>query len=421
VDLAEGIPALEAEPGVASVLVVYWWGGLPLGSHELAADELPLPAAALAPIALRAIAPAIGEGVLPHGFRATLPVCGARMPEDTAPDARTLIGLAAPLAAFVRRQQAAAAVAQRLSLVICTRDRPVELARCLESVFAGSVPFGEVVAVDNAPTTDATREVVARFPDAVYVREPRPGLSVARNAGVRATTGEIVAFTDDDAIVHRDWAARLALAFGEPRIMAVTGLVLPAALDSDAQVAFEQEIGGFGRGFRPLVFDAAFLARMRGHGAPVWRIGAGANMALRREAFAHVGFFDERLGAGAAGCSEDSEMWYRLLAAGHSCRYEPTAVVHHFHRGDWDGLSRQMRAYMKGHVVALFVQYWRHGHAGNLRRIFVTLPRIYASVVGRGMWRGFGVRGRLVAAEIAGCVAGIAASVRLRVTGRHRQ
>src|SRR5438034_287760 len=79
----------------------------------------------------------------------------------------------------------------------------------------------------------------------------------------------------------------------------------------------------------------------RDRGVPVWRIGCGANMAFRRAAFAKVGLFDTRLGAGASGCSEDSELWYRLLATGGVCHYEPSAVVYHYHRSDWSSLRRQ--------------------------------------------------------------------------------
>ena len=107
-------------------------------------------------------------------------------------------------------------------------------------------------------------------------------------------------------------------------------------------------------------------------GPQVWRIGAGANMAFRRAVFDRVGGFDERLGAGAAGCSEDSELWYRILAGGGVCLYEPRAVVDHHHRADWRALRTQMRAYMRGHVVALLIQHARFGDRGNLYRLFVT-------------------------------------------------
>jgi GT2 family glycosyltransferase len=97
-------------------------------------------------------------------------------------------------------------------------------------------------------------------------------------------------------------------------------------------------------------------------------------MAFRRDAFHRVGLFDERLGAGASGCSEDSELWYRLLAEGHRCRYWPSAVVLHHHRADWESLRQQTYSYMRGHVAALFVQFERYGHWGNIYRAFVALP-----------------------------------------------
>jgi hypothetical protein len=66
---------------------------------------------------------------------------------------------------------------------------------------------------------------------------------------------------------------------------------------------------GFGRGYRRMDFSSVFFESDRLRGCPVWEIGAGANMAFRREVFEKVGLFDERLDVGAAGCSGDSEFW----------------------------------------------------------------------------------------------------------------
>jgi cellulose synthase/poly-beta-1,6-N-acetylglucosamine synthase-like glycosyltransferase len=106
---------------------------------------------------------------------------------------------------------------------------------------------------------------------------------------------------------------------------------------------------------------------------------------------AHNGLFDERLGAGAAGCSEDSEFWYRMLAAGMSIIYEPRAVVWHSHRTDRQAFRSQMKQYMRGHVAALLVQYEKHRHVGNLRRLFLSVPLYYfqrlKSTLRMGDWR----------------------------------
>jgi hypothetical protein len=100
------------------------------------------------------------------------------------------------------------------------------------------------------------------------------------------------------------------------------------------------------------------------------------------DAFVHrlqSGGFEERLDVGAAGCSGDSEFWNRILHTGGVCRYEPGAVIYHFHRRTVEGLRAQIRAYMRGHIAALLVQYERTGERGNLRRIYRSLPGWYLS------------------------------------------
>jgi cellulose synthase/poly-beta-1,6-N-acetylglucosamine synthase-like glycosyltransferase len=229
--------------------------------------------------------------------------------------------------------------------------------------------------VDNAPGSGLTSQAARAFRDVRYLAESRGGLSVARNTAIENAVGEPVAFTDDDATVHPDWLRRLIEGFTGPEVMAVTGLVLPEELATESQVVFEKALGGFNHGYRSMSFGRRFFEEGKGIATPVWKIGAGANMALRRQAYDIVGPVDERLGAGATGCSEDSESWYRLLAFGWECRYQPSAVVFHCHRADRLSLERQARDYVQGHVAALFVQFSRFGHWGNLRRALIALPR----------------------------------------------
>ncbi len=292
-----------------------------------------------------------------------------------------------------------------VSLVICTRDRPKDLARCLASLPEQTRAPDEVIVVDNASLTrDA--EDICRGAGVRYVREERPGLDIARNTGGRASGSEIVAYTDDDVVLHPWWLERLVAAFDGPEVWAVTGLVLPAELATPAQWHFER-FWGFGRGFQRIDFDTAFLEAHKAYGCPTWLIGAGASMAFRRTAFEHAGFFDERLDVGAAGCSGDSEFWHRILCAGGTCRYEPSVVAFHYHRRDWAGLRKQIRAYMRGHSAALLVQYERSGRAGNLRRLFVSFPQLYA----RRMIKRIALRGDasdlLMWEEITGLLSGI--------------
>jgi glycosyltransferase involved in cell wall biosynthesis len=292
-----------------------------------------------------------------------------------------------------------------VSLVICTRDRPQALARCLASLPRQTRQPDEIVVVDNASLTGETQQV-CRKAGVRYVREDRPGLDIARNTGAQASKSEIVAYTDDDVVLHPWWLERMTGAFDAAHIWAVTGLVLPAELATQAQWHFER-YWGFGRGFQRKDFGPDFLEANGRHGCPTWLIGAGASMAFRRSAFARAGFFDERLDVGAAGCSGDSEFWHRLLCAGGTCRYEPSVVAFHYHRRDWRGLSKQIRAYMRGHSAALLVQYERSGRQGNLRRLFVSFPQLYARrLLKRALSKSDGAD-LLMGEEIAGLLSGI--------------
>jgi GT2 family glycosyltransferase/SAM-dependent methyltransferase len=369
VDLRRGLGELmERAHGGRDVYAVLWWDDLPLGARELTRAQL-ASRATTASLVAEAVAPAVADRVVGPGlFRPEKP----GDPTGPPPGLERILTVGSPLSAL-RPEPPAGPRPADVSVVVATRRRAGTLARLLDSIAALAGPPAEVIVVDNGPD-EATRAVVEGRPFATYVAEPRPGLSVARNAGVRRAQGAIVAFTDDDAVVDTRWLERLCAGFESAAVTAVTGLVLPLSLDSSVQVLFERGLGWFAHGFRRRTFDAEFFARTRSSGAPVWAIGAGVNLAVRREAFERLGFFDERLGAGASGCSEDSELLYRILADGGECLYRPDAVVRHDHRAEMRGLERQVHDYVRGHVSALFVQFARYRHRGDLRRAFLTMP-----------------------------------------------
>jgi glycosyltransferase involved in cell wall biosynthesis len=228
-----------------------------------------------------------------------------------------------------------------VSVVICTRDRPRLLAGCLESLQRIDPPPGEVLVVDNAPSSAETADVASAH-RVRYVVEPKVGLNRARNRGWETATGAVVAYVDDDARANRWLATALAQTFVAPEVGAVTGLVLPAELASYPQVAFERVEGGMGKGFERQVFH--------GKTAPVglesFRLGVGTNMAFRREVLGAIGGFDERIGVGTVtrgAC--DLDALDRVLSAGYAIVYEPRALVRHIHRRDRRGLIGQMRDY----------------------------------------------------------------------------
>jgi GT2 family glycosyltransferase len=292
-----------------------------------------------------------------------------------------------------------------ISLVICTRDRPIPLAACLSALSGQSVRPREVIVVDNASQTGETRDVVIAS-GATYLREDRPGLDFARNAGAMAARGAIVAYTDDDVVLHPRWLERMAAAFDDPAIAVVTGLVLPAELETEAQRLFEFH-WSFGRGYERIDFGAEFFARGHAGACPTWEIGAGASMAFRREVLERIGYFDERLDVGQSGCSGDSEAWHRVLAAGYTCRYEPGIAAFHYHRREMKDLARQIRAYMRGHSSSVLVQFGTTRRKGNLIHIFRDLPRNYFWRLRQRVKEGRSDHNRLLRYEIAGFFSGI--------------
>jgi len=296
--------------------------------------------------------------------------------------------------------------AVRLSVVICTRHRPQSLYKCLQSLLSGPDTEFELIVVDNAPENDETLLVAKQFAQVRYVREDRKGLDIARNTGARTATGDIIAYTDDDVLIPQNWITNLKACFTDPLIMAVTGLVIPTSLDTRAQYTFEKK-WGFNKGYLPKRFNHRYFLDHLEYGVPAWDIGAGANMAFRKEAFQVAGLFDERLDVGASGCSGDSEMWHRILAEGWDCYYVPELFVYHEHRSTEEGLRKQLFGYMRGHVSALLVQYENYQHPGELKRLRQGLPRYYLQRLIQWIKGNKEEYIRHIITEIRGCKSGI--------------
>jgi GT2 family glycosyltransferase/SAM-dependent methyltransferase len=409
-DLADGLPRLDGGDAHEIVLTL-WWRELPLGTVALPAGGVP--ARVLAERIAAAIARPVAGRVGGAGFEGADPAAGVPLP-DSPPSVEALLALEDPLGRLAATAPPDAPDTAQVSAAICTRARPDDLARCLASIAAGAPGPGEVLVIDNAPSP-ATRAVAERA-GARWIAEPRPGLSAARNRALREAAGAVLAFVDDDVEVHPGWLGPLVAPFADPAVAATTGLVLPAELETSAQLRFERVLGGFARGFERLRYGPGFVRPADGSAPAVWKIGAGANMAVRTSALRAVGLYDERLGAGAAGCSEDSELWYRLLAAGSDCRYEPASVAFHHHRRDEAALAHQAHEYLRGHVAALFVQYARHRRRGDLGRALHELPAWLARSALAELWRA-GVRrlhatpaqpARPMRAELRGYLRGLA-------------
>jgi glycosyltransferase involved in cell wall biosynthesis len=219
----------------------------------------------------------------------------------------------------------------KVTVVLCTCNRCSSLPTALDSVAAQLLPDSvnwEVVVVDNN-STDQTREVAGgyclKYPDRFrYVFEPQQGLSRARNAGICAARGEIVAFIDDDVIAEPTWLMNLTASLQDRKWAGAGGRIVPPqdfTPPAWLTVGGETDLVG---ALLPL-FDLGDQAR------EMKRPPYGTNMAFRKEMFDKHGIF--RTDLGRCGSSllmgEDTEFGNRLMSAGECLRYEPLAVVEH--------------------------------------------------------------------------------------------
>ena len=243
-----------------------------------------------------------------------------------------------------------------ITVVICTRNRTALLKTALASVLACDYPDFDVVVVDNASDDTATVEYVESLSEPrVQVRvEPVPGLAVARNTGIRAARGKVVAFTDDDVVVDRMWLRRLGEAFAtDSSIGCVTGLVVSGELRTPAQSVFEKLVQKQAQWSSKLTRESFDIARPP-PGNPLFPFqvglyGTGANLALPRAVLKKLGGFDDGLGIGSpAGGGEDIDMFLRVITAGHRLVYEPAAIIWHRPHPDMSALENEVRTYALG-------------------------------------------------------------------------
>ena len=216
-------------------------------------------------------------------------------------------------------------MAASVSIIICTRDRAESLRQTLESLSKCQVPadlMAELVVVDNGSTDHTQAIVEASVFDGSPVRrvsEQAPGLSRARNAGLRATSSDVILFTDDDVRVPDGW---------------ISGMCRPILAGEADAVA-----GGvhFPADYEPRLSEEPFRSR-RSWLASTENIDphepdsfVGANMAFSRQVVEALGEFDPQLGAGALGFCEESLFAYRLIDAGWRIKTAlNVSVEHHF-------------------------------------------------------------------------------------------
>lgn len=238
----------------------------------------------------------------------------------------------------------AAADAPIVSVILATRNRPHDVARCLPSVLACDYPRFEVIIADQS-TDDATEAIAAAQSDSRmrYLRLGSTGKSRALNVALPAAEGDVIAFTDDDCSVPVDWLWRSVSALNTaPHVGIVFGAL--EAIPHDPDMTFVPA-------FQPRAYR-----QLQGRTGRRTQSGLGGNMIVRRAVFDAIGQYDEILGAGGLFPScEDADINDRALAAGFAVIHDPTNSVLHWGGREYadDSAQRLIRGYFAGQGALL--------------------------------------------------------------------
>jgi GT2 family glycosyltransferase len=198
---------------------------------------------------------------------------------------------------------------KRISVVIPHLNQPDFLNRCLTSLRDGTRQPDEVFVVDNGSAA-LPHNICDRFEGVTLLSEATPGPGPARNCGVAASTGDILAFIDADCLAHPDWLATIeATLTSDPRAEILGGDVRIAYNDPDQLTVLE-------------AYESIYAYRMDRYIAREGFTGTG-NLAMHRRVMQAVGPF------GGLDVAEDRDWGQRATRAGHDLRYVPAMKVYH--------------------------------------------------------------------------------------------
>lgn len=228
-----------------------------------------------------------------------------------------------------------------VSVVVCGYNAAATLEECLQSLTRCSYPNLDVIVCDDG-STDETAAIARRFTDFRLLELPHGGLSVARNAGIEASAGDIVAFLDADAICHPEWPFHLVLSMEGETIGASGGPNLPTRRARFVERAVSACPGN------PI---HVLVADDRAEHVP------GCNMAFKKDALGAVHWFDPVY----TSAGDDVDVCWKILEKGYEIAFSPAAQVRHHRRDTVGGYLRQQRGYGKAERIL----WTRHPHRFN--------------------------------------------------------
>jgi len=215
-----------------------------------------------------------------------------------------------------------------ISVIVPVLNRENDIGRCINSLLALDYPSFEIIVVDNG-STDKTRDIISRYPVKMVVEQKR-GAYAARNTGIRLAEGEIIAFTDSDCVVDKDWLKNLVKNYSDEKVGGVGGHLLPYKPDN----IIEEFLS-----FSPLrIFHSSETVVIQRE-ANRFLSGAlgSANMSYRKKVLEEVGGFCEDF---TVFCGSYDLCW-RIQKTGYEVIYEPRAIAYHKLRGSLSQLVKQ--------------------------------------------------------------------------------
>src|SRR6516162_871452 len=267
----------------------------------------------------------------------------------------------------------------RVSVVVCAYNAERTIHRCLASLAALNYPDYEVILVNDG-SRDRTLEIAESYDFCRIISQPNKGLSVARNVGAEAASGEIVAYTDSDCVADPDWLNYLVAKMEVSNLAACGGPNFPPPENALVPAVVAVAPGG---PTHVLISDE------------VAEHIAGCNMAFAREVLMRLGGFDPVYRA----AGDDVDICWRFQDAGFVIGFSPVAVVWHFRRNTVSAYCNQQRGYGKAEALVYAKHPFRFnlfGQAKWLGRIYGDLsaslllsrrPVIYSGVFGRGLFQ----------------------------------
>ena len=281
----------------------------------------------------------------------------------------------------------------KISVIIVTLNRPDCVRRCLDCLFNQS-PRPEQIIVVDASSDDRTRQAVGEFPGVAYLRNDNGygRMTASRNIGLKAATGEIIAFLDDDAFAYPGWLENVRVTYTDETIGAVGGRALNN--QPGEEVLGVNEIGRL----KPNGLLTGYFAADPGGVIEVDHV-MGCNMSFRRGVVAQLGGFREDY-PGISGVREDSDMCLRVKALGYKILFNPAACVDHIGAPQAKGQRFDTRyAYygQRNHLVLLIRNFgignalvwrylgyslWHYGIFEFIKRVGAAASRLAVTLIG---------------------------------------